>query len=164
MNAIKKWSLPLLLGMILSPMALQAVEVGEKMPSFSITTLNGEVIDSKDIVGKKPVLFVFWATWCPNCKEEIPHINEMAAEFGPKGMLFLGVNVGVNDSAKKVRRYAKKYKMQYPLYFDEGSKLTKTFKVSGTPTVIIVDKKGVVRYRDIAPPADLLTHFDKLNE
>ena len=162
MNTIKKYFWLMLLGICLFPFTLQAAQVGEAMPSFSITTLDGKVIDSTDLVGNSPVFLVFWATWCPNCKAEIPHINEMAAEFSPKGMTFIGVNVGVNDSPKKVRRYAEKYTIQYPLYFDEGSKLTRKFKVAGTPTVIIVDKSGIIRYRDVAPPPDLMIHFDTL--
>ncbi len=164
MNRKRKFVWLLVLGMFFFPVLSQAAQVGEAMPAFSLTTLDGEVIDSSSLVGKKPVFLVFWATWCPNCKAEIPHINEMAEEFGPKGMTFIGINVGVNDSEKKVRRYAEKYKMHYPLYFDEGSTLTKKFKVAGTPTVIIVDKSGIVRYRDVAPPVDLLTHFETLNQ
>lgn len=163
MKLIKKWSWLLLLGVLTFPLSLQAAQVGEAMPSFTLTTLDGKLMDSKDIIGKKSVLFVFWATWCPNCKAEIPQINEMVAEFEPQGMLFLGVNVGVNDSEKKVRRYAEKYQIHYPLYFDQKSQLTREFGVTGTPTVIIVDKNGIVRYRDITPPADLLPHFAELN-
>ncbi|MEN8189222.1 MAG: TlpA disulfide reductase family protein [Thermodesulfobacteriota bacterium] len=158
-----RWLWLIAVAMFFIPLSLEAAEIGEPMPSFKLTTLDGEVIDSTALIGEKPIFMVFWATWCPNCKREIPHINKMAEEFGPKGMVFLGVNVGVNDSEKKVRRYAEKYKMHYPLYFDEGSLLTRKFKVSGTPTVIIVDKNGIVRYRDVSPPADLLIHFDALN-
>jgi len=152
------------LGLLLFPIALQAADVGDKMPSFSITTLDGKLVESSKLIGKKPVFFVFWATWCPNCKAEIPHINEMDKEFTPLGMEFVGVNVGVNDSVKKVQRFAKKYKIHYPLYFDKGSQLTRKFKVSGTPTVIIVDKGGIVRYRGVSPPMDLAQNFDELNK
>ncbi len=152
------------IGLILLPLTLQAADVGDEMPSFSITTLAGKVVKSSNLIGKKPVFFVFWATWCPNCKAEIPHINEMAKEFTPLGMEFIGVNVGVNDSEKKVERFAKKYQIQYPLYFDKGSQLTRKFKVSGTPTVIIVDKGGIIRYRGVTPPQDLAPNFDELNK
>ena len=162
MNTDRKYFWLILLAICFFPFTLQAAQVGEAMPSFSLTTLDGKVIDSSALFGKSPVFLVFWATWCPNCKAEIPHINEMAAEFVPKGMTFIGVNVGVNDSVKKVRRYAQKYNIQYPLYFDAGSKLTRKFKIAGTPTVIIVDKSGIIRYRDVAPPPDLMTHFDAL--
>ena len=148
---------------------LHAANIGQKMPAFEVTTLDGTVMESGKIIGNKPLFLVFWATWCPNCKREIPNINQLSEEFGPKarngeGMEFLGVNVGVNDSLRKVRRYAKKYTMDYPIYFDKDSSLTKRFKVSGTPTVIIVDKSGTVRYRDVSPPEDLASHFEDLNK
>lgn len=153
---------------LISP-SLHATNIGEQMPAFTITTLDGALIESGEIIGNKPLFLVFWATWCPNCKREIPHINKLAEEFGPqggkgKGMEFLGINVGVNDSEKKVRRYAKKYTMDYPIYFDKDSNLTKRFKVQGTPTIIIVDKSGIVRYRDVSPPEDLAAHFADLNK
>ncbi len=148
---------------------LHATNIGEQIPAFEVTTLDGTVMDSSKIIGKKPLFLVFWATWCPNCKREIPHINQLAEEFGPQsgktnGMEFLGVNVGVNDSEKKVRRYAKKYTMDYPIFFDNDSSLTQRFHVSGTPTIIIVDKSGIVRYRDVSPPEDLASHFADLNK
>lgn len=159
-----KWTWLIVAGILLFPLSLEAVQVGEQMPSFSITTLDGKSIDSSNIIGKKSAFFVFWATWCPNCKKEVPHINELAKKLGPQGMQFLGINVGINDSLKKVQRYAEKYQMQYPLVFDEDSQLTREFGISGTPTVIIVDKSGIVRYRNVSPPPDLVTHFDELNK
>jgi len=159
-----KWLLIVIIGVFVLPLTLEAGQVGEPMPSFKLTTLDGTVIDSAGIIGEKPVFLVFWATWCPNCKREIPHINELSEKFASQGMLFLGVNVGINDSEAKVRRYAEKFQIEYPVYFDKGSQLTRKFKVSGTPTVIIVDKSGIIRYRDVAPPADLSTHFDELNK
>lgn len=164
MKSIIKWHAIILALIFLSSAELIAAGVGDRMPTFEITTLDGTVLKSEDIIGQKPLFLVFWATWCPNCKREIPHINKMVKEFGPKGMEFLGVNVGVNDSEKKVRRYTEKYGMHYPVFFDQGSNLTKRFKVSGTPTVIIVDKSGTVRYRDVSPPEDLGNHFAGLNK
>ncbi len=79
-------------------------------------------------------------------------------------MEFIGINVGVNDSEEKIRRFAEKYKMNYPIYFDKGSSLTREFKVNGTPTVIIVDKSGIVRYRGVAAPLNLDVYFPELNK
>ncbi len=119
------------------PLSVSAVEVGDSIPEFSVVTFEDQVISSKDIKGKASLMLVFWATWCPNCKAEIPHINAMFEEFAPQGMRFLGINVGVNDSIVKAKRYAEKYQVKYPLSFDEGSKLTTKFQVRGTPTIII---------------------------
>lgn len=162
---VNKLLIPGLLAVMLcvAPM-LHATQIGEKIPNFSIITVDGDAVDSDKIVGEKSLFLVFWATWCPNCKREIPHINELAKKFGSKGMEFLAVNVGVNDSEKKVRKYIKKYAMGYPVFFDKDSILTKGFKVTGTPTIIIADKNGIVRYRGVSPPEDLATHFADLNK
>jgi peroxiredoxin len=141
-----------------------SVGVGEAAPDFKLTTLDGQPITGTDFTGEKPLMLVFWATWCPVCKKEIPRINQMAADFGPKGLAVLAVNVGVNDSAAKAMAYRDKYDLDYPVAFDAGSKVTRAFGVAGTPTILIMDKNGIVRYRDTAVPEDLTQHFAKLLE
>ncbi|MDH3973700.1 MAG: TlpA family protein disulfide reductase [Deltaproteobacteria bacterium] len=141
-----------------------AVTVEDMAPSFEIKTMKGNLFKVDDKKGKAPLFLIFWATWCPVCKEEIPKLKEFYSTFNPKGMEFLAINVGINDSEKKMKRYSKKYGMDYPLAFDEGSKITKSFNVMGTPTIIIVDRSGKVRYRDAALPKDLGAHFQSLME
>jgi peroxiredoxin len=74
----------------------------------------------------------------------------------------LAINVGINDSEARAKRYAKKYKISYPVAFDEESRVTKLFNVQGTPTIIITDRRGIVRYRSGAYPDDLAEHFESL--
>ncbi|MCP4353460.1 MAG: TlpA family protein disulfide reductase [Desulfobacterales bacterium] len=139
-----------------------AANVGEKSPDFVLKTIDGTEFRSEEIKDRKPLFLVFWATWCPVCKKEIPKVKDIHAAFQPKGLDVLAINVGVNDSLAKTKRYANKYKMSYPVSFDEGSKVTKSFKVQGTPTVIIVDRRGIVRYRSAEIPDDLEKHYEDL--
>lgn len=141
-----------------------SVGVGEAAPDFRLKTLDGKPVGLADFKGKKPMMLVFWATWCPACKKEIPQVNRLAADFGPKGLAVLGVNVGVNDSAAKALAYRDKYGLDYPVAFDEGSIVTHAFGVAGTPTVLIADKNGIVRYRGAEVPEDLASHFARLME
>ncbi len=141
-----------------------AASVGDAVPEFVLTGLDGTEYRSDSIIGEKPLMLVFWATWCPNCKKEIPDLKKIHADFKPKGLEFIAVNVGKNDSADKAKRYIKKYEIQYPAAFDNGGKITKRFKVRGIPTIIIVDKSGIVRYRSTGMPDDLEKRFDSLTE
>lgn len=141
-----------------------AVEIGSSAPDFSLTTLAGEPVGLADFKGKKPVMLVFWATWCPICREEAPKIKQLAAEFGPKGLAVLGVNVGINDSPRKAKVYHQRLQLNYPVVFDQGSRVTQSYGVVGTPTIIILDRQGVVRYKSASVPQDLQDHFAMLME
>ena len=138
--------------------------VGEAAPAFSLTSSEGASLNLEDFKNKGPLMLVFWATWCPVCKEELPQIKKIVDEFGPRGLAVIGINVGVNDSPRKMVAYKKKYGLEYPVAFDQDSRVTKAFGVAGTPTILILDKKGIVRYRNAAVPDDLGQHFAKLTE
>lgn len=138
--------------------------VGDAAPEFSLKTLDEKPLSLADFKGKQPVMLVFWATWCPICREELPQVKKIAEQFGPKGLSVVGVNVGVNDSPRRAKAYRDKYGIDYPLAFDEGSEVTRAFGVAGTPTVLILDKQGIIRYRDAAVPKDLEDHFAMLME
>ena len=68
------------------------VTAGDSAPDFSITTDSGKSVTAREYGGKL-LLLNFWATWCPPCIEEIPGLNDMARELGPKGLVILGVSV-----------------------------------------------------------------------
>lgn len=138
--------------------------IGENAPDFTLVTLDGKAVTLADYKGNKPLMLIFWASWCPACKKEIPQINRLAADFVPRGLAVLAVNVGVNDSAAKAAAYRDKYGLDYPVAFDEGSEVSRAFGVVGTPTVIITDKSGIVRYRGSSVPEDLGKHFARLME
>lgn len=136
--------------------------VGDVSPPFVLKTIDGSMVRSNDIKGKKPMFLVFWATWCSICREEIPNLKKIYSTFEPKGMGFVAINIGVNDSLTRVKRFIAKYKIAYPVAFDEGSRVTKRFNIHGTPTIIIVDKRGIVRYRSASIPDDFEKYFQGL--
>jgi len=144
------------------PASALSVKVGEESPSIEVKTIDNRTIRSDEIKGKKPLFLIFWATWCSACKEEIPKLNEIYSAFEPKGLELLAINVGINDSLARVKRYIKKYKITYPVAFEGGKQATKLFGVQGTPTIIIVDRQGIVRYRSASVPDDLDEHFQEL--
>ena len=139
-----------------------AAFVGKPAPDYTLKTLDGETVRGKDMVGKKPVMMVFWATWCPVCEEGIPGIKRIHERLAPRGLEVVAVNVGVNDSEGKARKYVGKYGIDYPVAFDRGSEVTRKFGIRGTPTVVIVDAGGIVRYRSAGLPEDLEERFDDL--
>jgi peroxiredoxin len=127
------------------------VGVGDKAPAFQATTIDGQKISLDNPQSEKPLFLVFWTTWCPLCEASIPRLKEIYSKYSPKDMAFLAINPGVNDSLRKTELYVEKYHIPYPVVYDEGGVISKSFGINGVPTVIIVDKTNVVRHRDGIP-------------
>ncbi len=139
-----------------------SAEVGEPSPSIQFKTLEGEEVCLDQLRGEKAIFLVFWATWCMKCKDEVPAINALYEKFSSKGMAFLAVDVGVNDSEANVKKFISKNNLNYPVAFDRGGKFSRQFNVFGTPTILVIDRQGIVRYRSSHVPEDLDMHFQKL--
>ncbi len=150
----------LLLLTILWPGMGFSAQVGEKAPEFFMNSLDGAKVGSS--VNENPLLIIFWATWCQNCKREIPTLEKIYQEFKSKDLDVLAVNAGVNDSIERTKKFMKKYNISYPVAFDDESLVTKKFGVQGVPTIIIIDKTGVIRYQANSVPDDFGGNFEKL--
>lgn len=133
--------------------------VGEVAPNFQLTKIDGSPVSVSELRGH-PAVLIFWTAWCPVCKEEAPHFNELAARYEPKGVRVLGINI--QDSEARTRAGIKDFGIQYSVARDADASVAKLYKVTGTPTVIFLDRNGVVRYTGNELPADYANRFDIL--
>jgi len=138
-----------------------STEVGEPLPDFAIQTFDGKNASRATLEGK-PALLIFWNTWCPNCMRELPEINRLAEQFGPRGLTVLAINTAINDSETKARVYWKKSEYVFPSGFDYDFEVGQAFRVLGVPTVFLVDSKGVVRYKHPLVPDNMEERFKQL--
>lgn len=153
----------LLLLFLFLPLTASALEVGDTLPSFSGTDMDGKPVDLAAVIGKQPVMLIFWASWCPNCKREVPVINKLYDKYGPQGMVFVGVNVGFNESVERARAFMKSTKMTYPVLFDTKGDISMQYKVMGVPTIIVADKKGRMVFKNFGAPEITDNNFKQLN-
>ena len=131
-------------------------------PDFTVFDQDGNPVKLSDFAGK-PVVLNFWASWCPSCRTEVPKINQLAAKYGERGMAFVAINVGFNDSVERAQAFARKTGMTYPAIFDGSGQITEPYQLIGVPTIIIADNKGVIQYRNFATPEITEEHFSRLN-
>lgn len=121
-----------------------------KAPAFSLTSMSGDkTIALADYKGK--VLIVdFWATWCPPCKREIPHFNELYEQYKGQGLEILGVSVD-QGGAEAVRQYmdssAPSLKPAYPVVMADREIQVAYGPIGSIPTTVIIDRKGNVQQR-----------------
>ncbi|QQS55984.1 MAG: TlpA family protein disulfide reductase [Candidatus Competibacteraceae bacterium] len=110
-------------------------------------TLDGRTLTLKQLRGK-PVLVTFWATTCPSCVEEIPHLIELYRELNPKGLEIIGVAMAY-DPPEQVRTMARQRQIPYPIVLDSEERIAREFdNVQLTPTSVLVSPEGrIVQYR-----------------
>ncbi|MCP4051130.1 MAG: TlpA family protein disulfide reductase [bacterium] len=155
---INKYFLLIIL-LIISSHTAFAIETGHKAPSFNIRQVDGQEFNLSDYKDNMPVYLVFWATWCPGCKKEIPFLNSTYNNLNQQ-IKILAINVGVNDSLRKVKKYIKKYDLNYSVAYDKNSSITRQYNVSGVPAHIVIDRQGMIRYSSAAHPENLEAVFE----
>jgi thiol-disulfide isomerase/thioredoxin len=147
--------------------ATSIISVGQRIPfDCEFRTMSGETLSLQDLKGK-PTLLNFWASWCPNCVDEMPALQKAHEELGDE-VRFLGANLlkvdGETESAAKA--FAKRFAVTYDSIYDEGGLLYAHFSPRlFPPTTIWIDAQGVVKFRKFGPldldtiKADVRTHL-----
>ncbi|TLN19589.1 TlpA family protein disulfide reductase, partial [bacterium] len=104
-------------------------------------TLNGKRVSLSDFKGKV-VILDFWATWCPPCREALPHLAGLYNRLGEKGVEVIGLNLDMNEPA--VRKFLEQNPMPYTvLISDQATSLG--YGVSGIPRIFVIGRDGKVR-------------------
>jgi len=105
------------------------------------TTFEGNVQKLKDFPGKV-VILDFWATYCPPCIEEIPHLMELKAQHG-EDLVLIGLHVGGEEDRPKVPEFVEKLKINYPLATPEDALTSFIFgQETAIPQTAIFDRNG----------------------
>jgi peroxiredoxin len=120
---------------------------------FTLPDLDGQPVALNQFLGKKPVLLVFWATWCPECKAAIPEINAMAT--GPLAGKLQVLGLDFRESREKVSAAVKARYIRYPVLLDEKGQVARAYGVVGIPTYVLIGRDGKVVYREHVLPGDL---------
>lgn len=133
--------------LLLIPLATvaQGNTVGKAATDFTLKTHDGKKLTLSKLKGKRGVVLVFFATWCPPCMAEVPHVKKFVNLSKDKNILVYGVNI--QQSQRIIDKFVKDHKVNYRVLLDSDAKVAKAYKVTGIPTVIGIDAQGIVRYR-----------------
>jgi len=113
-------------------------------PDFNFTTLEKQNISNASLRGKV-ILLDFWGTWCPPCRESVPILRNLNKKYSGKAFQLVGVS---SDEDEDVwRTYIEAQHMNWSEYIDLSGDVQLAFKIESFPTYIVLDKDGVVRYR-----------------
>jgi thiol-disulfide isomerase/thioredoxin len=124
------------------------IRVGSQAPVLAVHDLDGTPVNLGRWLGKKPVVLEFWATWCENCEALLPRFREAKKLVGDKAE-FIGVNVTVNQTPARVRRYLEQHDVPFRILYDDQGASTRAYKAPATSFVVIVDAAGKVVYTGV---------------
>ena len=119
--------------------------IAEKAPDFVLKDLSGRKFRLSDFKGKQPVLIIFSTTWCPSCKEEIPHFKSLHATYAKRGLLI--VNVDIQESQEKVAKFTARNGLPYRVLLDEDGDVSGIYDIRGVPSMVLVDQNGNILCR-----------------
>jgi peroxiredoxin len=142
-----------------APLDATQLTMEDKAPDFVVKDLKGRPFRLSDHKGKRPVLIIFSTTWCSFCKAEIPHFKSIYSTYAKRGVEI--VNVDIQESKEKVSSFAAKYELPYRVLLDEEGTVSGFYDVRGVPTMVLIDKNGMIVCRQCRNVETLLESLMK---
>ncbi len=111
----------------------------------------GSEIQLAELRGR-PVVVNFWASWCQPCRDEAAVLEHFAAEYGPRGVAFVGVNVW--DNEQQARAFLEEFGISYPNGTDTRGSAAVEYGLTGLPETFFIDRQGRIVSKFVGPLTD----------
>ena len=117
----------------------ELLRIGDRPPALDFTAYGSEELINWASLKGRAVVIEFWATWCPPCIKNIPHINKLVKEFGNEPVTFISITY---ESKEMVEKFLRKHPIQTIIGLDNDFTMFKSYKAWGIPMTVIVNKQG----------------------
>lgn len=129
------------------------VEAGSAAPPFTARTVDaGAPIREKTLADYKGQVVVLnlWATWCGPCRYEMPSLEKLEHDLGPKGLKIVAVSVDNPGMESAIRDFRKELGLTFEILYAPDGKIRDDYQATGFPETFIIGRDGVIRKRVIA--------------
>jgi peroxiredoxin len=133
---------------LMKGLSLSGYSSSMRPPDFSGGTADGATVSLASLRGKV-VLLNFWATWCQECRPEMPAFERMHRKLAAQGLSVLGINAREGTAA--IRAYAKELGLTFPLVTDSKGEINAAYGVIGLPTTFVIARDGRAVARGVGP-------------
>lgn len=94
-----------------------------------------------DLKANNLYLVEFWATWCPPCRQSIPHLNELVKKYQNKKITFIGIS---GEDEATVSKFMEEQKFEYTVCIDPTNKMAAELNVKGIPAAFLLNPEGKI--------------------
>jgi cytochrome c biogenesis protein CcmG/thiol:disulfide interchange protein DsbE len=140
------WGFIVVLGALLVYIVAGTLEpritnAGDTAPNFKVTAEDGKTV-SRDSFGGKILVLNFWASWCPPCVTETPSLEQFAREFGPQGVVVLGISQDRRED--RYRQFIEHFHITFETARDPGADIAASYGTFQIPETYLIDRNGKV--------------------
>ena len=134
---------------------------GTPAPDAQVEDMEGNEVSLLEVIGGRPALIEFWASWCEQCKLLQPEIDRVQERFGEK-VAVVAVAVAVSQSRRRVRRHVERHALGYDYVYDANGEAVRAYKALTTSIVVLVDGEGKVVSTGVGPEQELVKALEAL--
>lgn len=121
--------------------------LNEAIPNFSFSTESGELLSIQDFKGKITIV-TFWASWCPDCTEEMPLVNdflELTQKYENVDYILINKLDNERETKEKAKQYLLDEGIKVDTYYDDGLGAYQMLDMHNIPTTYFIDEEGILR-------------------
>ncbi len=130
--------------------APSAAEVGARPAAFDLSAVPGgpneASFDLEDHLGKKPVIVVFWATWCAPCRQELPFYQRLYDRYHEQGLEVVAISMDGPDTVAGAGPIARRLELTFPVVSDLDTAVTGRMNPRrAAPFSVWIDHRGLIQ-------------------
>jgi len=163
MDRMRAAALLALAPVLAAPVAVTAQEpedgpglpTGSPAPDAQVEDMDGNRVSLLEVIGGRPALIEFWASWCEQCEALQPRIDEVQERFGDR-VSVVAVAVAVAQSRRRVRRHVERHAPGYAFVYDADGEAVRAYRALTTSIVVLVDGEGRIVSTGVGPRQELV--------
>ena len=128
---------------------------GSPAPDAQVEDMAGNRVSLLEVIGGRPALIEFWASWCEQCEALQPRIDEVQERFGDR-VSVVAVAVAVAQSRRRVRRHVERHAPGYAFVYDADGEAVRAYRALTTSIVVLVDGEGRIVSTGVGPRQELV--------
>lgn len=140
----------------------EGLEKGNIAPDFELNTLDGSSFKLSDFRGKK-IILNFWASWCPPCQAEMPHMQDFYEDKKNEDIVIIAVNLTkMERNEQSIRAFANNLGITFPIPLDVDGEIGNKYHAFTIPTSYVIDTNGLIQNKIIGPMSyEMMDNYTK---